>query len=568
MSTKFAFNMRAEKIFIVGAPGAGKTTAAKELAKKINSEFIDTDELIEKQEGKTIPEIFEEKGEKYFRNLENQVIQRIVDLPEKEKIVVSLGGGAITNPENLHKIREKGIVICLYAEPEEILKRIPKNSRPLLKGDNPLEKIKKILEEREKWYRISDFYIDTTNIPKEETIKQIIDFLKIAEKLHFSRVNLAERSYDVIVGENLFQDENLREFLKRKLKNTLKSAKKTFLITTSSIKEVPYGEENLGKVVSGFLSENFELYSVNLPDGENTKDAFYAIFLWNFLADKDIKKNDFLSILGGGVLGDLGGFVAATYLRGISYINIPTTLLAQVDSSIGGKTGINTSLAKNMVGIIHQPAIVISDISILKTLPEEDFLSGLGEVMKYAVSLKKELLEFLISKRKEIFERDLQTLKHIVSRCADIKAKIVSEDEKEEKKTRMLLNFGHTIGHALESALNFSIPHGFAVSIGILAETKISDIIMSKNLFPQCLEIFRQFFNEKTQVILKRLENINTEKFFSSMKLDKKTRGDEINFTLLEEFGKSKIEKIKIEDFESVVRSVLGEVLKNLSSIA
>lgn len=560
--------MRAEKIFIVGAPGAGKTTAAKELAKKINSEFIDTDELIEKQEGKTIPEIFEEKGEKYFRNLENQVIDKIVNSSEKEKIVVALGGGAITNPENLHKIREKGIVICLYAEPEEILKRIPKGSRPLLKGDNPLEKIKKILEEREKWYRISDFYIDTTNIPKEETIKQIIDFLKIAEKIHFSRVNLAERSYDVIVGENLFQDENLREFLRKKLKMILKGAKKTFLISTSSIKEVPYGEENLGKVVSRFLSENFELHSVNLPDGENTKDAFYAIFLWNFLADKDIKKNDFLTILGGGVLGDLGGFVAGTYLRGINYINIPTTLLAQVDSSIGGKTGINTSLAKNMVGIIHQPSIVISDISILKTLPEEDFLSGLGEVLKYSVSLEKELLEFLMSRRKEIFERDSQTLKYIVSKCADIKSKIVSEDEKEEKKTRMLLNFGHTIGHALESALNFSIPHGFAVSVGILVETKISDMILSKNLFPQCIEIFRQFFNEKAQIILKKLENINSEKFFSSMKLDKKTRGDEINFTLLEEFGKSKIEKIKIEEFESVVRSVLGEVLKNLSSTA
>jgi len=558
--------MRVEKIFIVGAPGAGKTTAAKELAKKINSEFIDTDELIEKQEGKTIPEIFEEKGEKYFRNLENQVIQKIVDSQEKEKIVVSLGGGAITNPENLHKIREKGIVICLYAEPEEILKRIPKNSRPLLKGDNPLEKIKKILEEREKWYRISDFYIDTTNIPKEETIKQIIDFLKIAEKIHFSRVNLAERSYDVIVGENLFQDENLKEFIRKKLKRILKSAKKTFLISTSSIKEVPYGEENLGKVVSRFLSESFELHGVNLPDGENTKDAFYAIFLWNFLADKDLKKNDFLTILGGGVLGDLGGFVAGTYLRGINYINIPTTLLAQVDSSIGGKTGINTSLAKNMVGIIHQPSIVISDISILKTLPEEDFLSGLGEVLKYSVSLEKELLEFLMSKRREIFERDSQTLKYIVSKCADIKARIVSEDEKEEKKTRMLLNFGHTIGHALESALNFSIPHGFAVSVGILVETKISDMILSKNLFPQCIEIFRQFFNEKAQIILKRLENINSEKFFSSMKLDKKTRGDEINFTLLEEFGKSKIEKIKIEEFESVVRSVFGEVLKNLSS--
>jgi|UPI0004A4DB95 3-dehydroquinate synthetase len=550
-------------IFITGPSGSGKTTVGKILAQKLGYEFLDTDEIIKQITGKEIKDIFLQDGEEYFRFLETKVIREVVQ--KEGNFVVSLGGGAIVNPQNLHTIRNNGLVINLLGKPEKLSERIKGNleERPLLKGSSPEEKLKQLISQREKWYKINDFYVDTTEKNPYEVAEEILNFLKLTSLVDFVRVNLAERSYDIIVGYKIFDSLDVLNYLSAKLKRIFPQARKTVILSFNSIKDLMYSDERrTGEAILDFLSKlGFETFELNLPEGESTKDVFYAIYTWNYFSDLDIKKSDFLSLLGGGVIGDLGGFIAACWLRGIGYINIPTTLLSQVDSSIGGKTGVNTLKAKNIIGVIYQPSAVISDIKFVETLPDLEFLSGMGEVIKYALSLSYELYEFLLKNKQNILKRDPEHLKNIVSLSSSLKAKIVSEDEKEESGLRMILNTGHTIGHAIESSLGFSIPHGLAVALGLVAESKISFAISGNSkVYDAAKQIFNEFFSGVDWSNFKK--NIDRQKFFSSMKLDKKTRGNKLKFPVLVDVGKTEIYDIEIDEFQKLSEYALEDLEK------
>jgi 3-dehydroquinate synthase len=254
------------------------------------------------------------------------------------------------------------------------------------------------------------------------------------------------------------------------------------------------------------------------------------------LAAHRFERKSFIVALGGGVVGDLAGFVAATYLRGIDFVQVPTTLLAQVDSSVGGKTGVNLKAGKNLVGAFHQPRLVLCDLETLKPLPEREFVSGLAEVIKYGVIYDAKLFTQLERDLPKLLKREPKVLAAIIARCCEIKAGIVGQDET-ESGLRAILNFGHTIGHAIENSFGYGkFLHGEAVSIGQVAAAKLSRKISGlSEREARRIEILFQRAGLPTQI---KLNPVQRKKLFTAMALDKKVSGGEIKFVLAREIGR------------------------------
>jgi 3-dehydroquinate synthase len=277
---------------------------------------------------------------------------------------------------------------------------------------------------------------------------------------------------------------------------------------------------------------------ISIPAGEQSKTRKTKEKIEDELLKKKYSRDTLIIALGGGVIGDLAGFVASTYNRGISLIHIPTTLLAMVDSSIGGKTGIDTKHGKNLIGTIYQPDAVFADLELLNSLPKEEFLNGLAEIVKIAIISDKALFSFIEKNNKKILGKEKNALLHIIKKSIELKKDVVEKDEK-ESGLRQILNFGHTIGHALEADSNYKGKHGHYVSIGMAVESKIA--VETKNL--------KQNENKKIISLLKKLnlptqvdDNININKIIEIMKSDKKTRDQKPRFIILKEIGKVKTE--------------------------
>ncbi len=273
------------------------------------------------------------------------------------------------------------------------------------------------------------------------------------------------------------------------------------------------------------------------PAGEENKNLNTVSDLYRFLIDRKFGRRDVLAALGGGVTGDLTGFTAATYLRGIDFIQIPTTLLAQVDSSVGGKTGVDFDQFKNMVGAFHQPRLVYMNMSTIKTLPADQFASGLGEVVKTAEIRSKDLFYWMIAHRDIIMERDPQTLTKLIRECCCVKANVVEEDPT-EKGVRAILNFGHTLGHAVEKCKNFDLLHGQCVGIGIVAASWISMKrgMISEEDYRNIVEANRMFG------IPTETSGITADDIIAATKSDKKMQAGRIKFVLLDGIGNAVVD--------------------------
>ena len=285
--------------------------------------------------------------------------------------------------------------------------------------------------------------------------------LHIVKRIHIS---LKERSYDVLIGRGLIK--KCADILKR-----LNIGRDAVVITNPKVKKL-YGNILAGSLKRGGFSVRFEV----VPDSERAKSIKSAYKLLEDIARYDQRRRIFIIALGGGVIGDLAGFVASIYKRGVPYVQIPSTLLAQVDSSIGGKTAIDLALAKNMAGSFYQPRIVISDTSLLNTLSKRELANGLAEIIKYGVIKDKRLFEFLEKNYSRALKRETAALDFLIAASVRIKADIVNKDELDKKGVRAILNFGHTIGHAIESAARYSnlYNHGEAISIGMTVASRIA----------------------------------------------------------------------------------------------
>ncbi len=276
------------------------------------------------------------------------------------------------------------------------------------------------------------------------------------------RVGLDERSYNIHIGSYLLPDLGA---LCRELPLKGRAA----VITNTTVATL-----YLSQIQKSLESEGYDVTVIELPDGEEFKNSATLEMIYDALISAGLDGGSFIVALGGGVVGDMAGFAAATFLRGIPFVQVPTTLLAQVDSSVGGKTGINHRLGKNLIGAFYQPRMVLADLDTMDTLPEREYLCGLAEVLKYGVVLDREFFDFISAEVNSLKMRDKKALLHTVARSCAIKASVVERDER-EGGLRAVLNYGHTIGHAVETLAGYgSIKHGEAVAIGMAQIAKLS----------------------------------------------------------------------------------------------
>jgi 3-dehydroquinate synthase len=289
------------------------------------------------------------------------------------------------------------------------------------------------------------------------------------------------------------------------------------------------------RVRESLAKAGFESETVVVPAGESSKSLKSVEKCYDRLAEHRLERKSFIIALGGGVVGDLAGFVAATYLRGIPFVQVPTTLLAQVDSSVGGKVGVNLNAGKNLVGAFHQPRLVLCDLDTLRTLPMREYRAGLAEVIKYGIIYDAKLFERLEQDMEKLLLREPKVLAEVIARCCEIKAEVVAQDET-ENGLRAILNFGHTIGHALEAISHYGkYLHGEAISIGQVAVAKLSGEILG--LPQRDVERIGNLFDRAGLPTKIALNQGQRRKLFAAMKLDKKVSAGEIKFVLARRIG-------------------------------
>jgi 3-dehydroquinate synthase len=337
-------------------------------------------------------------------------------------------------------------------------------------------------------------------------------------------VQLGSRSYAIKIGAGLLNRLGAECA-------QLKLGPHCAIITDTNV-----GRHFAGTALKSLATSGFAPVLITVPAGEKSKRLDVVEKCFDQLAAHRLERKSFIIALGGGVVGDLAGFVAATYLRGIPFVQVPTTLLAQVDSSVGGKTGVNLKSGKNLAGAFYQPQLVLCDLDALKTLPEREYVSGLAEVIKYGIIYDAILFAQLEHNLPKLLQRDTAALAEVVARCCEIKADVVGQDET-EGGLRAILNFGHTIGHAIENSTGYGkFLHGEAIAIGQVAAAKLSHRILG---LPSgdVARIEKMFARAGLPVRIK-LNLASRKRLFAAMKLDKKVSGGEIKFVLAEKIGK------------------------------
>ncbi|HEX2950890.1 MAG TPA: bifunctional shikimate kinase/3-dehydroquinate synthase, partial [Armatimonadota bacterium] len=399
-------------LILAGFMGTGKSTVGRLLAERLECPFVDCDAEIERIAAKGIPQIFQDEGEEAFRSVESRVLRSL--LRNESPTVLALGGGTLASPDNLELIKHAGPLICLSADPVAIYQRVKVQAgqRPLLQVAEPLAKIRELLERRQPAYAQADVDVDTTTLEPVEVVDEVLDWLN---RVH---VNLGDRSYDIHI------EEGCHQWIAQELQGLADPVSTVVIISNRDIDRY-YGDAIRASLEKG----GFTHQTLLIPPGERYKSLETASRLYGDLIQRKVDRKAMIVALGGGVIGDLAGFVAATYERGIRFLQIPTTLLAQVDSSVGGKVGVNHTLGKNMIGAFLQPQVVLIDPDALKSLPIREIRSGLAEIIKYGVIWDEDFFGYLESNVDNILRLEAQTIKHVIRRSCQIKAHVVEEDE-------------------------------------------------------------------------------------------------------------------------------------------
>ena len=435
--------MTDRNVVITGMMGSGKSTVAAIVAKNLGKTFLDTDVEIENRVGKKIADIFASLGEAAFRKAEADLCD---ELSKKSGLVIATGGGFLV-PLASQKKMSNHSVFCLDASLETLLARTTNSAhRPLT------ARMDELLTERREAYQRIFHHIDTNNKNAADIAQEIVNRFKLDETYEADRIRMVcmphQSPYPIFVKDGVACEIFAR------LEWAGIQAKRLIVITNEKLKSL------VGQNIKG------EVEWLTIPEGEKFKSLETVYSLYDDLIRLKTKRDDVLVALGGGVVGDVAGFVAATFMRGITLVQIPTTLLAMVDSSIGGKTGVDLPQGKNLIGAFKQPLMVLTDPSLLKTLDKEEFSAGMAEVIKHAIISDDALFEQLEQKQPV----DLQDL---IFRALLVKAKIVEEDPFEQGR-RSLLNLGHTFGHAFETVSGYSMRHGEAVAVGLVAACELS----------------------------------------------------------------------------------------------
>ena len=358
------------------------------------------------------------------------------------------------------------------------------------------------------------------------------------------RVNLGERSYSILIGLELLKNAGAI-FKEHGI------AGKIFIVTNPIV-----AGWYLEPLMQSLTAAGYEVQAMEIPDGEESKSLEQVSRIYDRLVDGKYDRKSVLIALGGGVIGDLAGFAASTYMRGIKFIQMPTTLLAQVDSSVGGKVAVNHPRGKNLIGSFYQPALVITDITTLKTLPERELSCGMAEVIKYGVIMDENYFRLIMAEQAMIRAVDPGTMSWVVTGSCEMKAQVVEQDEK-ESGLRAILNFGHTIGHALESITNYNVfKHGEAVALGMLGAVQIA-LRMEKLKQPELYDLLVQFcqmFNLPT-----RISGLAVNDIYEAIFLDKKVAFGQIRWVLPKSIG-------TVEVYNDIPSQVVEQVLEEMGA--
>ncbi|GAB4572872.1 MAG: bifunctional shikimate kinase/3-dehydroquinate synthase [Anaerolineales bacterium] len=501
-------------IFLYGPPGTGKSTIGKLLAQSLRLPFIDLDRVIETDAGMSIPQIMEQQGETAFRDMETVALKALCPpLPKGEGVgmresVIALGGGALLRDENRAFAEANGKVLLLMAELPTLLERLQKESgkRPLLAGDLK-SKLMTLLEKRKEHYNSFALKHHVDDKPAEQNAREV--------QIKLGRHHLsAMGEYDVLVE----QVANL-------------SYENSIIVTDENVAKHHLSKINVAK-------------SIILPAGEEYKNLETVSRLWKAFLENGLDRKSTVIALGGGVIGDMAGFAASTYMRGVDWIGIPTTLLSMVDASLGGKTGFDLPEGKNLIGSFHPPKLVIADPSLLLTLPERELRSGMAEVVKHGIISDPEL--FAMCQRGMGWVK--ANLEEVIKRAMAVKIKVIEADPY-EKGFRAALNLGHTVGHAVELVSQFELRHGEAISIGMAAEARYAARAGLAGLgVVEAIESTLTSLELPIQIP----DGMPREEIIRVMRVDKKKNAKSIRFALPIEIGK--VELVDVTDLEEVLK--------------
>lgn len=539
-----------DNIFLVGFSGTGKTRVARQVARLLGWTVFDMDVEIVRRAGKPIERIFADHGEAAFRALESQVVS---DACHGTRQVVATGGGAMVAEENRRLMLQSGLVVCLDAQPETVLRRLRECQdegdgtavRPMLEGGDPLVRIRELKARRQPYYDQAHWTVRTDLISEGEVAREVIKaWYLLSHRLSVDSPDLAavvthsSGSYPVYVGWGLI--ERIGE---RMLGVGLKGP--MYLISDEGLypRHVRRAQRALERC--GIATH---LYI--LPRGETTKSLDMARAIYDWLVERRAERRHVIVALGGGMVGDLAGFVAATYLRGMPLVQVPTSLLAMVDASIGGKTAVNLTQGRNLVGAFYQPQMVVADVSVLATLGERERREGWAEAIKHGLIMDEALFETFEQHAGEIMALEPELATDVIRRSMAIKARVVTEDEREADR-RTLLNYGHTIGHALETVAGYGrYYHGEAVAVGMMGAAMIS----------HRLGMIGADVVERQRAILDRFglplacPGVDVDALADAMMRDKKVAAGAIRWVLLDGLGRAVVRDDVPAD---VVRDVL-----------
>jgi shikimate kinase / 3-dehydroquinate synthase len=522
--------------------GAGKTTIGRILARKLGMRFIDSDHEIEARTGASIPWIFEIEGEQSFRRREAEVIR---DLSAQQGIVLATGGGAVLSAENRACLKTAGVVIYLRANVSSILVRTAHDkNRPLLQTADPRKKLEELTAQREPLYReIADLVIDTGRPNVQSMVQTILVQLAELEQsspaplsspepnatmtqsdTSFLNVELGERSYPIAIGAGLLDQPDL---LGRHVRG-----RQVAIVSNTTVAPL-----YLEKVAAPLRGAGKEVISIVLPDGEQYKTWDSLMQVFDALLANKCDRKVTLVALGGGVIGDLCGYAASSYMRGVPFIQVPTTLLSQVDSSVGGKTGINHPLGKNMIGAFYQPQAVLADTASLATLPARELSAGLAEVIKHGAIIDAEFFDWIEANIGALMAREPAALAYAIRRSCEIKADVVRQDER-EGGLRAILNFGHTFGHAIEAGMGYGAwLHGEAVGCGMVMAADLSHRLGLVDA--ATVERMRRLVAAAGLPV--KAPDLGAARWLELMEVDKKNEGGAIKFILMKPLGRPSI---------------------------
>jgi shikimate kinase/3-dehydroquinate synthase len=444
-------------IVLVGLMGAGKTSIGRRLAARLGLPFRDADAEIEAAAGCTIPELFSRYGEQAFRDGERRVIRRLL---AGDPLVLAFGGGAFVDPDTRAVVREEAVSVWLRCTLPVLLRRVAGRShRPMLHGGDPAEIMQRLMDQRYPLYAEADVVVDCTDEPAEVTTTQVMEALLAYRAPRRLTVNLTSTNYDLIIGDHLL--ERAGALLAPRLPQ-----KRAVIVTDDTVAKL-----HLDTLRRGLAETAVAASEIVVPAGEASKSLDNYVDVLNRLLDARVERRTTVIALGGGVVGDLAGFAAATTLRGLPFVQMPTTLLSQVDSSVGGKTGVNTKHGKNLAGAFYQPRMVLADTATLATLPARELRAGYAEVAKAGLIGDAAFFAWCERYGAAVIAGDAEAQAEAIRRACAFKAAVVGDDEREEKPNdgRALLNLGHTFGHALEAEYGYSggLLHGEGVAIGL-----------------------------------------------------------------------------------------------------